>query len=376
MTAFRIRVAAGPHERLQCPVEFPAPPSASGGRYRLSTGGAANSALEVDADGMARFICPSLAPGDVIEMEARPDNESWPATVTANDGDDGLALHVGGSLVTRYVYRDVPARPYFYPVHAEGGLAVTRAYPMQDLGDRETRDHVHHRSLWIAYGDVNGADNWSEEPGHACTKHLSMTSIRSGVVSAGFESLSHWTRADGETLLSQQLAVTLWATGSPYRILDFEIRLTAENGSVHFGDTKEGGILSVRVATEMDVTRTGRILNSYGAIDEAETWGKAAHWCDYSGIVDGKPVGVALFDHPYSFRYPTHWHVRNYGLMTANPFGYAAYTGGIKNGSHTLAKGETLTFRYRLLLHAESGADAKVRDRYLDFASPPVITVA
>ena len=139
--------------------------------------------------------------------------------------------------------------------------------------------------------------------------------------------------------------------------------------------SKEGGILSVRVASEMDVPRTGRITNVYGGTNEAETWGKAAHWCDYSGSVEGKQVGIAVLDHPHSFRYPTHWHVRDYGLMTANPFAYAAYTDGVKDGSHTLKSGDTLAFRYRVVLHRQSCNDAQINERYLDFVAPPRVTV-
>ena len=125
----------------------------------------------------------------------------------------------------------------------------------------------------------------------------------------------------------------------------------------------------------MGVPRTGRITNVYGGWNEAETWGKAAHWCDYSGTVAGSPAGIAVMDHPLSFRYPTHWHVRNYGLMTANPFGYAAYTGGVKDGRHTLNAGDTLAFRYRVALHRHSCADAQINGRYLDYVAPPRVTV-
>ena len=61
--------------------------------------------------------------------------------------------------------------------------------------------------------------------------------------------------------------------------------------------------------------------------------------------------------------------------MTANPFAYAAYTNGLKDGSHLLASGETLTFRYRVLLHRGSCIDAEVGDRYLDYVAPPRVTI-
>jgi hypothetical protein len=67
--------------------------------------------------------------------------------------------------------------------------------------------------------------------------------------------------------------------------------------------------------------------------------------------------------------------VRNYGLMTANPFGYAAYTAGAKNGRHTLVEGETLSFRYRVVLHRLGCDGADIGGRYLDFVAPPRVAV-
>jgi len=55
------------------------------------------------------------------------------------------------------------------------------------------------------------------------------------------------------------------------------------------------GILAVRVATSMRADRKGKIENSYGAIGEKETWGKRAHWCDYSGPSDEEIAGLACF---------------------------------------------------------------------------------
>jgi hypothetical protein len=287
-----------------------------------------------------------------------------------------VAVQYRGSLLTRYVYSDVPARPYFFPLVGPSGVGVTRAYPMRPDAPDETRDHPHHRSLWIAYGDVNGADNWSEEPGHGHTVPQSLDLLESGPVAGRFATTSHWTTADHRPLLTQRLAVTAWATSEAVRLLDFDIRLEATHGDVHFGDTKEGGILSARVASALDVPRGGRIENVYSGINEGETWGRAAHWCDYSGVVDGQPVGIAILDHPLSFRSPTHWHVRDYGLMTANPFGYAAYTNGVKEGSHDLPAGDSLRFRYRLVLHLGDASSGRVNAHYLDFTAPPRVTIA
>jgi len=65
---------------------------------------------------------------------------------------------------------------------------------------------------------------------------------------------------------------------------------------------------------------TGTIINAEGVKNTA-AWGKRSTWVDYHGPKDGKVYGVAIFDHPSNPRHPTWWHVRDYALFAANPFG-------------------------------------------------------
>jgi hypothetical protein len=120
---------------------------------------------------------------------------------------------------------------------------------------------------------------------------------------------------------------------------------------------------------------TGRIENSYGGVQEEETWGKRAMWCDYAGPVDGEIVGVCLMDHPTNPRYPTHWHVRAYGLMTANPFGLHDFykDPDTHRGDWTIPAYESRNFLYRVLIYRGSTAAANVRERYHDFVNLPVV---
>jgi len=156
------------------------------------------------------------------------------------------------------------------------------------------------------------------------------------------------------------------------RLLEMRVTFTASEGDVRFGDTKEGGICSVRVAYPMEVDRGGRIENAFGGVNEEETWGKRAHWCDYSGVVDGHLVGIAIFDHPSNLRHPTYWHVRNYGLMTANPFALSHFLPGQGlDGSYTLRAGQSLEFRYAIYVHAGDATQGAVRQRYLHWIYPP-----
>jgi hypothetical protein len=116
-------------------------------------------------------------------------------------------------------------------------------------------------------------------------------------------------------------------------------------------------------------TARGHIVNSEGQTDGG-TWGKRAAWCDYYGPVDGHVVGVAIFDHPSNPKHPTWWHVRDYGLFAANPFGVhdferkPAGTGDIK-----IPSGESLTFKYRFYFHKGDDKQGKVAERYSEYAA-------
>jgi 23S rRNA G2069 N7-methylase RlmK/C1962 C5-methylase RlmI len=112
----------------------------------------------------------------------------------------------------------------------------------------------------------------------------------------------------------------------------------------------------------------GHIINSEGVRD-GETWGKRANWCDYYGPVDGKTVGVAIFDHPQNPRHPTWWHVRDYGLFAANPFGEHDFEKlpNKEAGNLKLAAGQDLTFRYRFYLHEGDEKQGKVAEHYAEY---------
>jgi hypothetical protein len=362
----KLTINAGAHARNHCPIAVPLPSS----RPPVAVAcGDEIIPLQQDGDSLVGIAGP---------MEAGVSRRYVPANVQSVGGvalhDDGtsISVYVNGAPFTTYRYTDVPARPYFWPVLAPDGTPVTRAWPMRDDVAGETRDHKHHRSMYFAFGDVNGVDNWSEEPGHGHTVHRSLDEIVSGPVFGRFRTTSDWTDAEGAPVLRQSVAVTFWAArGDGPRLVDVDLRLTPASKDVQFGDTKEGGMLTVRVATPMDVPNGGRIENSYGGINEPETWGYAAHWCDYSGVVNGSHVGIAVMDHPLSFRYPTYWHVRDYGLMGANPFALKAYTNGLKDGSHLLRMGEEMRFVYRVVVHHGNASDAGIREHYLGFVNPP-----
>ena len=286
---------------------------------------------------------------------------------------DRLHVEINGQLFTEYFFKDVP-RPYCYPLIGPGDVALTRNWPMKNTPNEE-HDHPHHRSLWFAHGTVNGHDFWSEAKNFGKTVHDDFIEVKSGKDFGLIQERNKWVTAEGELVCTDERTLRIYNPGSaPERIIDFEITLKPAKGDLTLGDTKEG-TMAVRLAETMRLTLKGKvgqghIVNSAGVRD-GDTWGKRADWCDYYGPVDGKTVGIAIFDHPQNPRHPTWWHVRDYGLFAANPFGQHDFEKlpDKAAGDLVVPAGKSVTFRYRFYLHEGDDQQAKVAEKYKAYVS-------
>ena len=83
--------------------------------------------------------------------------------------------------------------------------------------------------------------------------------------------------------------------------------------------------------------------------------------------IGGDPLTV--FADPKN-TYPTYWHVRDYGLMAANPFGRKKagfHDGAAQKELVRLDMGEHLELRYGILLHDGDAKTAEVAANYQRF---------
>ena len=127
-----------------------------------------------------------------------------------------------------------------------------------------------------------------------------------------------------------------------------------------FGDQEEMGF-GIRMATPLTVKAGGTITNSEGLKNEKQVWGHQAAWCDYSGVVEGESLGAMVIPDPKNFR-RCWFHVRDYGLMVANPFGVNALTGG-PTSKIPVRQGSTFSLAFAILVHRGSiDFDAAYRD--------------
>jgi hypothetical protein len=264
--------------------------------------------------------------------------------------------------------RSLP-RPVLYPVFGPSGLPMTRRWPMEEA-EGEEHDHPHHRGLWFAHGDVNGVDFWAEGAGSG---RITVQDCRQEAATKGIVTVvmtCRWQGPKGDTVCSDRRRLT-FAAGKHWRTIDFEIALSASEGDLRLGDTKEG-TMALRLAEPLRVKgkgATGHYLNSEG-MEDGHVWGKRAAWVDAWGTVDGRIIGVALFDHGTNPRHPTWWHARDYGLFAANPFGIHDFEKKPKgSGDMVIPKGESRSWKYRFYFHDGDPAQARIADQWKRWAA-------
>ncbi len=289
---------------------------------------------------------------------------------------DQIAVSIDGQPFTAFYFGTEATKPYLHPLRTADGTMVTRGYPMEEIAG-EQRDHPHHRGVWFSHGAVNGVDFWANEESQrsrgdkGTIEFNEIDAVQSGDEKGLIEASFSWKAPGGDLLLTERRTMAFQREGED-NIVDFDIVLVAETDPVLFGDTKEG-TFAVRLATELEeqhmrakgIPRTGRIVNAEGHETEANAWGKRSAWVDYSGSISGEPMGVAIFDHPGNPKHPSYWHVRGYGLFAANIFGeHDFHADESRDGSITLAKGEELRFRYRVIVHKGGTADTDLQSRF------------
>lgn len=317
----------------------------------------------------------------------------------AEDGGFSIEKTAGGGLSVKFNGQpfaecivDQANKPYLAPVFGPTGKQMTRNYPMKTV-EGEQHDHPHHRGICFGHESIGGFDSWAEaatfeemkaNPKNAAKakeridalgscKHREFTETKADKDKAVITEVCDYLDASGKKLCTETRRMTFRVSGDT-RLIDFDQDFTSEAGIV-FGDKKDAG-LSIRVPTSMvvegkvgdqTVKPGGKIINSDG-ITDADAWSKPAKWVDYHGQVEGEHLGVAMLNHPTSFRFPTRWHVRTYGLFTANPFASQSYDKTLPDGAYELKAGEHLKLRHRFLFHAGDEKSAKIAEAWEAYA--------
>lgn len=314
-----------------------------------------------------------------------------------NKQDKKVEVSIDGKPFTSYFYpgEDVLKKAVLYPVMTAKGTLVTRGWPL-DPRPGERVDHPHHVGVWLNYEDVNGNDYWNnsdavnhEKRAYGTIKHTGITSIKGGKDKGELAVTADWVDKDGKLTLQEKTTYVFSGKGNN-RTVDRITTLTAVNGDVAMPDIKDG-MFAIRVARELELPSTkpeiftdasgiatkvpslnnegitGNYRNSNGVEGEA-VWAKRATWCSLTGKIKDENITIAIIDHPKNVGYPAYFHARGYGLFAVNPLGQKAFSDGKEVMNFKLKKGESTTFRYRLVVASEKLSDASLNAITADFA--------
>jgi hypothetical protein len=201
---------------------------------------------------------------------------------------------------------------------------------------------------------------------------------------------ANWTDQQGKVLLEETTRF-VFSGNRHQRMIDRITELKADT-TVLFADAKDG-MLGLRLAHELQIPakedqeftdnkgnktivkgETDRVANGNYLTSEGKTgdaaWGTRGVWCKVFGKMGKDSVSISIIDHPQNPGYPTYWHARGYGLFAANPLGQKIFSNGKQELNLQLKKGQTVFFRYRILIEegSKSTPVAELNRLAMDFA--------
>ncbi|TDQ11645.1 DUF6807 domain-containing protein [Pedobacter metabolipauper] len=304
---------------------------------------------------------------------------------------------IGDTFFTSLLFPVALEKPVLYPLIAANGLTVTRGFPLSSR-DGERIDHPHHVGYWLNYESVNGLDFWNnsynipaeKKVNYGWIRNVKVDQISAGKKAGKLSYSANWESQSKNILLKEQTTFLFSGTDST-RTIDRITTLTAQNEPVLFKDVKDG-MVGLRVTKELEFPsdKTEEFTDSKGNVTRVsaasngangsytssagktgnDVWGTRGNWCLLWGTKDGKPISVAMIDHPKNPGYPTYWHARDYGLFAANPLGQQVFSNGKEKLNLSLKPGESVTFRYRLIITSDVKMNTDVLNQQaLDFST-------
>jgi len=336
--------------------------------------------LQITTDRRAAFVLPRVGAGEHRRLTIEPALDRRPRPVVeAMRQPDRVELRVDQRplLVYRSEKTALPsadAKPilrrggYVHPVLTPQGRMVTDDYPP---------NHLHHHGIWAAWSKTNvqgrHPDFWNMAAGTGTVEFESIIDTWSGPVQGGLRARHRYVdlgTTPATTVLTELWELTAYAVGRgtpSYRLFDLVLRHeVAASGALELPEYLYGP-LGVRGNRSWEGALGLQFLTSEGRT-RADGHGTRARWCHMGGLVNGRPAGIAILDHPQNYRHP-----QTMRLHPTEPFfSYAP----VQLGAMTIGPGETFISRYRFVVY-DGTWDAALIDRlWHDFAHPPIVTIS
>jgi hypothetical protein len=266
-------------------------------------------------------------------------------SMSISTGENAVTINAGSKLLLRYPYKNVPFKPYVQKLFSPTGVNILRDAPF---------DHLHHHALMYAI-KVDGVNFWEESPTAGRQQNKSFTDVKTDtktdaendkrieIRQASFTELIDWTNQNRELLLKEhrtihvQQGTDLGATLLTWQS-KFELPEGTESATLT-GSHYHG--LGMRFVKSMD--SAGRHFNADGkpgTVFRGDEKLLRSTWCAYTANANGKPVTVAMFDHPKNPRHPA-----TFFTMT-KPFAYLSATLNLHKEPLKVVSGKPLVLRY------------------------------
>ncbi len=266
-------------------------------------------------------------------------------SMSITTGENAVSINAGSQLLLRYPYRNVPFKPYVQRLFSPAGVNVLRDAPA---------DHLHHHALMFAV-KIDGVNFWEETPTAGKQLHQSFTDVKTDtktnvendkrleIRQASFTELIDWTNSNRELLLKEHRKIDVrQGTDLGATLLTWQSKFEIPGGTESAtltGSHYHG--LGMRFIKSMD--SAGRHFNpdgKPGTVFRGNERLLRSTWCAYTANADGKPVTVAMFDHPKNPRHPA-----TFFTMT-KPFAYLSATLNLHKEPLKVVSGKPLVLRY------------------------------
>lgn len=325
-------------------------------------------------------------------IKVKPDED---VKLVRHDDKHKIDVLINGNLFTSYQYPANIEKPFLFPVYSPDGSTITRGYPVEPRKN-ERIDHPHHIGIWFNYGNINGLDFWNNSSAIPASKkdsyghivHQKIIKAISGK-KGELEVTMIWEDNNGKAILNENTRY-IFSGDKNTRTIDHISTLTAADGQVIIGDSKEG-MFAIRVdrAFEMPSNEsliftddkgnpttveavdntgvTGMYISSNGLKGDS-VWGTRNEWVILSGVKNNTKISMAIFDNPKNPGFPAYAHARGYGLFSLNNFGQNSYDPKLEKRSYKLEKGQSVTLYHRF--YVQSGSEltpAKANEIFEEF---------
>jgi hypothetical protein len=274
-----------------------------------------------------------------------------------------IAIYNKDQIVLRYRYDDVPFKPYAQELYTPGGINILRDAP---------HDHLHHHALMYAV-TVDGVNFWEEQQASGRQAHKSLGENKIGkrddIARAGFTEKIDWLnpRTKEVLLMEERTIEAAVMTEEGATLVNWTARFSLPEGkeSVTIGGAHYHG-LGMRFPESMDKDKEGKFFNASGEAGKVYRGDERlvrANWCAYSARAEGKPVTIAMFDHPDNLRHPATW------FTMKKPFAYLSATMEVYNKPYVLMGQGELVLRYGVIVWDGTTGPNKIEKTYKNWVS-------